>query len=135
MGIIITVRMKFEEILYCFTHAKSGKYGTLFSLGTPNAIRYETLAAWPNQYDKTDRQKAVEHRRMAEHGAHKGTPVLEANMGEVYERYIKDGPSIPQDNRPGKMESLKGMDEAFSKFKSEYTKKRILETPKDEDHD
>lgn len=137
--------MKFEELVYVFTKAKTGRYGSLFEIGTPGRITSETLCHWLNKYSQgeningkyiqSEREQYIEKQRLSEHGARKGTPKLEVNMGEVYERYIKEGPGIPQDNRPGRLEKMKSMDEEFAKFKSEYSRKRILDITPQEDHE
>ncbi len=110
--------MKFEEIVYCFTNAKSGRYGTLFQAGTPNRMHFDTLAHWLNEYDKSERQAAIEQARMAEHGRNKGlNSPLEGN---IYEDYLKNGPQIQQDRRLEKQEQkakdLLGMRDAMSKY-------------------
>lgn len=131
--------LKWEELLYVFTQAKTGKFGTMYSYGYRNKITLELLCAWIDRYDMAERQQAVEAKRISEHGKHKGLGPLEIDMQAEYERYKDWGPvkNFNKDNRAGmqqKQEKERAEHRKVSAFLMEqFIKKTNNKNQKNED--
>lgn len=112
--------LKLEELIYVFTKAKTGFYGSLFKRGA-RRIDSDLLSSWIDEYDRTERQQAVETVKVAQSNAYKNQSPLKGDMQELYERYKQEGEQDPAWKRKEPKEDS----DDFQKFKAMYFASKI----------
>jgi hypothetical protein len=128
--------LKFEEILYVFTAAKMGQWGTLFGAGTAGKITPDTLFQWLDKYDKSDERITYhEQKRMNEKKAEAQRQRESLTLQELAREYqeIKAG----RESKPGtnnELEERQKMQKAWHDWQLQKLKQYPQPTSVNHEH-